>query len=198
MFCCPGSLWSPRPPWDRGSDPGLPQTPCTYPVRTQVLRISKPSAVCVSRLNWGLPGPLPTQNLVFKLCPRLSEWGVVWFYSSLSSDWWTAAFCSSDAWFMNEVLTVKNNKQPNTSQVFRHLVTFRHLTNCTLHSLEEKELLFYCSFSFVDACVLKFSGTKGSQNRKSLDSQKKQKPCRLKFCCDGRLKPPSPKKNTSI
>lgn len=58
---------------------------------------------------------------------------------------------------MNEVLTVKNNKQPNTSQVFRHLVTFRHLTNCTLHSLEEKELFFFfCSFSFVDACVLKF------------------------------------------
>lgn len=101
---CPVLLASipPRPLWSHGSDSGLVGESLRDPrvhiqSKTEVFWISK------KKKN--------KFNLLF-VRPDVSLWNLstsVWtgkdqscFYSSLSSDWWTAAFFNCDAWFMNE------------------------------------------------------------------------------------------------
>lgn len=75
---------------------------------------------------------------------------------------------------------------------------------CTPHSLGKKkrflkkEQEFVCFWNFTGKNFNTFPETKRSQKRRSRHRIRRIQPCSLKFCCDRRLKLPSPKENTSI
>lgn len=177
----PGSLRSPRPVCYHGSDSGPVATPRTDPV-------------CED------PWATSTRNLVLRcvhICLNGSDqWGFT-LRCPLIGGQQPSSTVMLDLWMKPLPHCT------NTSQVFSHLVSFHHLITCTPHSLGKKRFLkkeqeFVCFWNFTGKNFNTFPETKRSQKRRSRHRIRRIQPCSLKFCCDRRLKLPSPKENKHL